>query len=199
MLRGIVGILLLALISSCAAEVRPASQELSLINIRQDQVLLVGKIELHPPLRGDEQVLKTYRGEGLKNNFILYCGNRFRELKESISPDFNGTFDTTLEQEFFIKIKKDKTAYVSGGFFYTVYDPPANVKLSPLFNSPLQIALKPDDEAVYIGTIQYNRDKDNHLTSVTIRDDFKKADARFKMHFGTAKTLRKALATPQLL
>lgn len=161
-------------------------------------MLLVGRIELNPPLRDSEQTLKTYRGEGLKGIFILYCGARLMDLKEGVPSDFSGAFDTMLEKEFFIKVGKDKTAYVSGGFFYTKYDPPS-IAVSPVFNSPLRIPLKPDDEAVYIGTIQYVRDKNNHLTSVTVRDDYKQADAGFKERFGTFKSLRKALATPRLL
>ena len=62
--------------------------------------------------------------------------------------------------------------------------------ISHTFGSLFQVELRPDDDAVYIGTIQYFRDESNNLKSVSIRDDYEWADARFKERFGTARTLR---------
>jgi hypothetical protein len=183
------------LLLPCACVVLPEPQITSLMDMPSDNTLVVGRIELHPPLAEGEQVLKTARGEELKSAFILYCGDRAKDFKGSIPASFSGSFATVLEKEFFIKTSKDMTLYVSGGTFYSVYDPPYRV-LSHTFGSLFQVQLLPDDEAVYIGTIQYYRDSSNSLTSVMIRDDYQWADSQFKERFGTSKNLRKALLTP---
>ena len=157
--------------------------------------VLVGKIELHPPLQPAEQRLSTQLGEDLKNAFVLYCGDRPRDFRTNKPAGFEGSFLVPLEKEFFIKVGKDRTAYIPGGSFYTVYEPPFQVELVTLA-SLFSVELRPDDEAVYVGTVQYFRDERNKLLSVTIRDDHQWADAEFKQRFGMDRTLRKALLTP---
>jgi hypothetical protein len=179
----------------CACAVMPEPQITSLLDVPPDKTVIIGRIELHPPLREDEQVLRTARGEELKNAFILYCGDRPRDLKTNKPGSYDGSFATVLEKDYFIQVDKGIILYVPGGTFYSIYDPPYRV-VSHTFSSPFQIELRPDDEAVYIGTIQYYRDDSNNLTSVTIRDDYQWADSQFKERFGTNKNLRKALLTP---
>jgi hypothetical protein len=188
-----VGAAILVMLCGCA--VLPERQVTALVDVPPDNVVLVGRIELHPPLQKGEQELKTPRGKDLENVFIFYCGDRPLDFKAVMPASFAGSFDTTLEKEFFIKVGKDTPLYILGGTFYTLYDPPYRV-VSHTFGSLFQVELRPDDEAVYIGTIQYFRDESNNLTSVSIRDDYQWADARFKERFGTARTLRKALPAP---
>jgi len=185
----------LAFCSLFACATVPASQVTDLKEVPQEMTVLVGKIEMHPPLQPAEQHLSTDRGEELKNSFVLYCGDAAQDFKKNKPVGFEGSFLVTLEQEFFIKVNKDRTVYIPGGSFYTVYEPPFQVELVTL-SSLFKVELRPDDEAVYIGTIQYYRDDRNELQSVTIRDDYQWADAEFKERFGMDKTLRKALLTP---
>ena len=109
--------------------------------------------------------------------------------------NFSGSFATTLEKDFFIKIDTGIILYVSGGTYYSASGIPNRIE-PHTFSSLFQVELRPDDEAVYIGTVQYIRDESNKLTSVMIRDDYKGADIHFKERFGTDKSLRKALLTP---
>jgi hypothetical protein len=189
-----------ALVSVCGCtpmqlRMQPEQQVTSLMNVAPDKTIIVGRIELHPPLQEGEQTLKSSRGEDLKNVFILYGGERLRDFTKSKPATFEGAFSTTLEKEFFIKAEKGSTFFVSGGTFYTEYDLPYHITYHT-FSSPLQVEVMPDDEAVYIGTIQYYRDENNNLKDVMIRDDYQWADSQFKERFGTSKTLRKALLTP---
>jgi len=174
---------------------QPEPQVTNLMFVAPDKAIIVGRIELHPPLQEGEQTLKTSRGEEFRNVFILYGGDRLRDFTKSKPATFEGSFATTLEKEFFIKVEKGSTFFVSGGTFYTEYDLP-NYITYHTFSSPLQVNIMPDDEAVYIGTIQYYRDENNGVKDVMIRDDYQWADAQFKERFGTSKSLRKALVTP---
>jgi hypothetical protein len=191
----------LAALSVCACTtltigaVQPEPQVTNLMFVAPDQAIIVGRIELHPPLQKGEQTLKSSSGEELRNAFILYGGNRLRDFTKSKPTTFEGSFATTLEKEFFIKAEKGTTFFVSGGTFYTEFDLPYHITYHT-FSSPLQIEIMPDDEAVYVGTIQYYRDENNNVKTVMIRDDYQWADTQFKERFGTTKNLRKELATP---
>ena len=181
---------------ACAsAPLWPAQQVKSSWRFPKDKAVLVGRIELHPPLQESEQKLVTKRAKDLRNVFILSCGDRILDLKTAKTVGMAGFFSTTLEKEFFIKVDKGRTLYLSGGIVYRM-DNPTSLESFLFFQSPFQVEMQPDDEAVYIGTIQLYRDENNVVTSVFIRDDYAWADAQFKLRFGAYKTLRKALAVP---
>ena len=194
----------IAALSACACTalsigvVQPEPQVTNLMFVAPDQAIIVGRIELHPPLQEGEQTIKSSSGEEFRNAFILYGGDRLRDFTKNKPATFEGSFLTSLEKEFFIKSEKGSTFFISGGTFYTEYNPPYHITYHTLI-SPLQIEIMPDDEAVYVGTIQYYRDENNNIKTVMIRDDYQWADSQFKERFGTAKTLRKALATPVFL
>ena len=173
----------------------PEPQVTSLLSVPPEKTIIVGRIELHPPLQEKEQVLKTWRGKEFRDVFILYAGDRLRDFKTSKPSTFEGSYSIPLGKEFFIKAGKGMTFIISGGMFYTEYDPPYRV-VPQTFSSPLQVELRPDDEAVYIGTIQYYRDEANQVKAVMIRDDYQWAESQFKEQFGGSKTLRKALLAP---
>jgi len=170
----------------------PEQQVTSLMNVAPDKALIVGRLELHPPLQEGEQDLKTSEAREFRNVFVLYGGDQLRDFKTDRPDSFAGSFSLVLEKEFFIKVDKGRIFYISGGMFYTAYDPPIRTE-SHIFSTPFRIDVKPDDQAVYIGTIQLFRDKNNKLKSISVRDDYEWAVSRFKERFGTSRTLRKAL------
>ncbi len=59
----------------------------------------------------------------------------------------------------------------------------------------LQYALKPDDRAVYIGTLRYYRDDYNTITKVEIVNDYARAKRAFYAKFGTSFKLRAVMPT----
>jgi len=176
----------------------PELQVESLMNVAPEKAVLVGRIELQPPLKESEQTLRTAGSGEYRNAFILYAGDRLKDFNAKPPDTFDGSFMTDLDREFFIKVDKGRTLYISGGMFYSVYDPPYRIE-SHVVSSPFQVEIKPEDDAVYIGTIQFVRDDRNTVTSILIRDDYRWADDKYKARFGTGKTLRKALASPVVI
>jgi hypothetical protein len=189
--------LALAVLFACAPALRdrPEHQVRSLRYVTPGSVVIVGRIELHPALQPDEQVMVTDRDEELKNTFFLYVGDRIMDLNAAGPISVAGSFSIMLDKDFFIKLKRERTLYVSGGSFSTMPYAPSRAE-SHIFSSPFQIELRPNDEAVYIGTIQYFRDGSNKLTGMAIRDDYQSADSQYKARFGTSSTLRRALVMP---
>ncbi len=187
-------LLVLLLVAACSSLPGPQAQVSGPMSVPPDMVVIVGKIELHPPLQPGEQMLRTRTGEEFRDAFILYAGDTLTDLDKGPPASFAGSFLTTLDEEFFIKIDRMPVFHVSGGLFYTVYDPPAHI-VAPIFASHFMINILPGDDAVYIGTIQYYRDEKNQLRSVMIRDDYGWAKKQFEERFGVTRTLRKSLVT----
>lgn len=196
MKRTLLAILMCGLLCACTSSRTQAERQAwNIAGVPGNKILVMGKIELHPPLSDEEQLLKGSRGEALRNAFVLFCGDQLKDLVTRMPDDLSGGFDITPEKEFLIMVDRDKPFFLAGGIFYTAYDPPANIKYQT-FPSPLTAKFKQGDEAVYIGTIQYYRDAENRLTSVMIRDDFQWAETRLKERLSSFKTIRKALVAP---
>ena len=191
--RGVAVAALACLLCACTAmPERPVTNPFA---VPSDKILVVGKVELHPQLRPDEQSLRTSIGEDFRNVFILYCGAQVRDLRAKRPETFSGSFMLTLDQGFYLKVDRAPAFYVSGGLFYAVYDPPFAIE-TRVFSSVYKADLQPDDDAVYIGTIQYYRDESDKLTLVTVRDDYEWANGEFQDMFGSYRKLRKALLAP---
>ncbi len=179
---------------ACAAVTGPEPQVANLINVPPGKIVVVGRIELHPPLQKGEQVRESGR-EDVRNAFYLYCGDRLRDFNTEKPETLSGSFMTEWDREFFIKVDRSRFLFISGGVYFTGSDQPGGADIHAIQQS-FQVELRPDDEAVYIGTLQFFRNGADTLQSVTIRDDYQWADTQFKERFATSRTLRKALVKP---
>ena len=189
----VIGIAAALLLSACMT--LPEQQVRRFIDVPEQKAVLVGRVEIHPPLQPGEQVLKTSLGERFQNVFLLYCGEQIRDFRSKRPDTFAGSYAVTPEKSFYLEVRKGTTLYLSGGTFYTVFDPPYSIE-AHTYPGLYTVDVNADDEAVYIGTIQYYRDEDNNLTMIAIRDDYQAADQEFKDRFTTSTKLRKALLAP---
>jgi len=187
------GAVLLFVLGACAS--LPQHQVADLKDLPAHRVLVVGKIELHPPLQPGEQSILSDKSADMKNTFVLLAGDELSQSADQAASGVAGLYETKFDAEFYIAIEKIETLFLHGGTYYTVYGPPAQVE-AHFFDSPLKVDLRPDDRAVYVGTLQYHRGFDHSLKAVMVRDDYAWADTQFKDRFGTSMTLRKALAVP---
>ncbi len=182
------------MLCACAAVTGPQPQVVRLTDVPPGKIVVVGRFELRPPLQEGEQISAT-GGEDVRNAFFLYCGDRLRDLNAEKPETLSGSFSTEWDRDFFIKVGRSRSLFISGGFFFTASDQPGGADIHTMQQS-FQVELRPDDEAVYIGTIQLFRSGADTVQSVTIRDDYQWADTQFKERFGTGRTLRKALVKP---
>ena len=70
----------------------PEPQVTSLWWFPSDKAVMVGRIELHPPLQAGEQTLMTKQGKKLKNAFILFSGNELRDIPAAGPESLEGSF-----------------------------------------------------------------------------------------------------------
>ncbi len=184
------GALLLMAMAGCTAP-RPAVDDVS--SVGSHEVIVVGRIELTPPLTDEDQILKGIGSGKFKNKVFVITNEEWQDKQGGIElgDDF---FEATLGEPFYIK-GSNKPFYFLTGVVYTEVSSDggrANVNLP----GGVKIELRSNDKAVYVGTIRYTRNEYFDITRAEINDDYDRANAAFKKKFGVKYNLRKVLAAP---
>ena len=187
-----VGLLLFSALGACVGPAREPVDTLS--SLDRDETVVVGRIELVPPLRKDEQKFKGIVIGDLENKMILVTDDQYRQLTEEPGmSDFAGRIEAKLGRTFFVR-SQSKPFFILGGMLYL--DLGGSETNRAYFPGGLKVSLKPGEKAVYIGTVRYNRNEFFEITKASIVDDYDRANAEFKKKFGTRYPLHKALLTP---
>ena len=183
--------LLLATLSAC---VGPAREPLgNLAELSSGETIVVGRIELVPGLKKDEQKIKGLGTTNFENKIIMITDEQYRELTaEPVIADFTGRIEAILGDNFFVR-SNNKTFYIIGGMLYLELGGREMNRV--YFPGGLKATIKSADKAIYIGTVQYHRDEFFNISKVTVVDDYDRTNTEFKNKFGTKLTLRKALLT----
>ena len=157
------------------------------------ETIVVGRVELVPPLRKGEQRLRGIGTGTYENRIFLLTDERKRALPpEPAISDFAGRIEATLGSHFFVH-SRSTPFYILGGVLILDVAPGMS---GARFPGGLWVALKPGDRAVYIGTLRYHRDEFFEITRVDVVDEYGVANAEFAKKFGSGVPLRKALMAP---
>jgi hypothetical protein len=184
-------LLLLGMLGACVGAAREPADSLS--GLGSDETIVVGRVELVPPLRKDEQKLKGLNSGSFENKIFLLADEQYRVLtKEPEMADYAGRIEAILGKNFFVR-SHSKPFYILGGMLYL--DLGGREMNRAYFPGGLKVSLKPGDKAVYVGTVQYHRNEFFEITKAAIVDDYDRANAEFKKKFGAKTPLRKALLT----
>ena len=189
--RAAASLLLIAALGGCVGAAREPIDSMG--GLGGDETIVVGRVELVPPLRKDEQKIKHVIGD-VENKIFLITDDHYRVLKEEPGmSDFAGRIEAKIGKTFFVRSSSKPFFILSGMLFLDIGGQESN---RAYFPGGLKVALKSGDKAVYIGTIQYHRNEFFEVTKSVIVDDYERANAEFKKKFGTKYPLRKALLTP---
>ena len=162
-------------------------------SVSSGQTIVVGRVELVPSLRKDEQRLRGIGTGSYENKIFLLTDERQRALPaDPAMSDFAGRIEATLGSHFFVR-SGDAPFYILGGFVFLEVGPGMS---RARFPGGMKVALKPGDRAVYIGTLRYHRDEFFEITRMTVVDEYSTAKAEFTRKFGSDVPLRKALMAP---
>ena len=181
-------------------------------SLKNDEVILVGEIQLRPKIRKDEQQINFNSVDVLdiKSKYM----NRAILTVDAIPNPKEGAYqimlNPELEQTFFIKVPKDKKYLVKGQIMLQFVNRVTGMvysggqwmrtmetdKSEIILPGNYQLDIRPNDKAVYIGTLRYNRDAFNSITSVKVYNNYKQAAKEFAQRFGTGKVLRQAFVKP---
>lgn len=195
-----------AMLAGCAAP-RPAARNVPAATVAaapavpvvrtpvEDTVILVGRIEVTPPLEQPAQVAAGAQDD-YRNQAQLLFGERPSVLD---APDAPATVAVTVGEHFFVPYKRTKALYYSGGvvgrspFRINGYGgsefPFAQPELQ--LRGTFRIDLKPGDRALYLGTFRYIRDGQG-VTKMRRIDDYPRARAEFEQRH-PARALRRAV------
>lgn len=160
--------------------------------LSDNETIVVGKIELDPPMKDDTQKLE-WPYDADRHKFFLMWSKELRvpvdRAMHPMSPDLGAS----------IKAFQGQTFYAAGAAesFYIIASAIRTKVIGSYFESAVlpasfRVVIEPGDRAVYIGTIRYNRDNFFQIKSIKIIDEYEKELAEFKKIFGDIP-LKKAL------
>jgi len=185
-------LLLLGALSACVGAAREPVDSLS--ELGGGETVVVGRVELVPALRKDEQKIKGLNSSSFENKVFLIADEHYRVLKEEpVMADYAGRIEAILGKNFFVR-SNSKPFFILGGMLYL--DLGGREMNRAYFPGGLKVSIKPGEKAVYVGTLQYHRNEFFEITKVAVVDDYERATAEFKKKFGVKYPLRKALLTP---
>ena len=184
--------LLAVVVSACAPAARAPLTSLS--SLDKDEVVIVGKVELVPPLRKGEQKIRGMVVGNIENTMHVFMDDKLRPMPaDPRIADFAGRIEAKIGDTFFVR-GKAAPAYVLGGLlFLEIGGNSPQQKI--YFPGGFQVAAKPGDRAVYVGTLRYHRDEFFEIQRVTVVDEYQQANAEFQAKFGSSQKLRRALLT----
>lgn len=182
------------LLNACvpASSIKPVN---SFAELGADDVLIVGKVELTPPLGANEQVLgENY--EEFRNAIILVTDNELREAGALAWGDLSTRIDAPFGKPFFVSHKAEPFYLLKGWVvMHARLGDSHAAGNAPLFGS-FRVDVQPGDKAIYIGTIRYHRDDFFGTKKVEVKDEYTVAREAFRKRFGADIPLRKALVIP---
>lgn len=181
---------LLALVLAACAPA-PRAPLTSLGALGSDEVVVVGKVELAPALRKGEQKIRGMVVGNFENTVYLMMDEKLRPLPQDPRiADYAGRIEAKFGSTFFVR-SKAAPSYILGGVLFLEIGGSSQEKI--YFPGGFQLAVKPGDRAVYVGTLRYQRDEFFEFQRITVVDEYKEANAEFQAKFGGGQTLRKAL------
>lgn len=190
--RAAATLLLAALLSACVGPPRPPLERLS--DTQKGETIVVGRVEVVPPIAEGEQHLDSVGSGYLRNMFYLITSDKFRNLTSEPTPDdYTGRIEATLDKDFTVR-SGNKPFYILAGVMMVGAGQVGVDKA--YFPGGLQVPIQPGDKAIYIGTLRYYRNEFMEVTKTALVDDYARANAEFKKTYGASFSLRKALVKP---
>lgn len=162
--------------------------------LQSGEVILVGRIELVPPLFPNEQSLLAPLTGRFRDKATGVFSDALYDGEESpVSFHRNGVL-VELGRDFYVRQPMSKTLFYSGGTIMIM----TNNKEQRDMKLPggLQYTLKPDDRAVYVGTLRYHRDDYNAITKTEFINDYARANQAFVAKYGSGVKLRNVAPSP---
>lgn len=177
-------------------------------DLRDNQILLVGKIELVPPLRDKEQILSSQNmTDDLKDKALVLFDDEKYDMSDIPSRSSRAASTVRLGETFFIPVERDGNGIVfySGGIIvindieltgnklFGLYGIASAIKADH-FKLPgkLKFSTKKSDRAIYIGTIRYYRDDFNSIYKVELIDQYNQANNQMLHKISDASVLTKS-------
>jgi hypothetical protein len=177
----------------------------SVSEVGPDSVLVVGRLDIDPPLRPNEQQIRVGTidpfgvGDKMRNHGFL----SFSRSAETPSEKGEVVLNPRLGELYFVPVPK-RTPYMVGGYIPIQYNmrmtgPRSLTVDDARIEVPggLRYDIRAGDKAIYVGTLRLHRDEFNDVIKAYVVDEYAAASVEFKKRFGPGTELRKAIPHPQ--
>lgn len=174
-------------------------------DLKPDEVLLVGRVYINPPLGPHDQMLEGkpalipegYRDMYESGGMTIGVTNQYMDLSDSENSQVWKTIDYSLVgkfgQTFYVRHPARATYLVflqylqkyTGTRVYWVQLP-----------ASFQIPIAAGDRVAYIGTLRYERNEYGDITSLTVQDNLANERAEIAKKVGKGIPISKRLAIP---
>jgi hypothetical protein len=163
-------------------------------NLGSNETIVIGRVELVPPLHEHDQKLRGPMSGKFENKMFMMADKKYWELSEEPGfGDFKGRIDARFGEEFIVRSSNEPFFIIAGMMYLSLgHGPPDQA----YFPGGLKADIRPGDKAVYIGTIRYYRDDFFEVTHIEVIDDYERVNNDFIEQFGDGHPLRKTLLTP---
>ncbi len=177
--------------------------------LKDNEVLIIGNVEIDPPFTDSDFDIEQ-RDECWKGDFEkqahLWIDHNFNEYPPELYDEndtygyyFRNRIIAGLNKEFYVKFKK-KSFYIMEIFMlrecyytYNYYRDTYKLNITSYRGKiNFKVNVKPDDQAIYIGTIKYTRNGYNIVKSKLI-DNFDRVKQDFIEKFGDGIKIRKSI------
>lgn len=198
----LLGAFLLLSITGCMGTARPSVT--SFDELGKNEVVLVGKIVVDPPLVQGEQKLQTVTSvknggwiinptaKDFINKVILFADSNNRRLPDPSFGDYDGRIEAVLGETFYVRVPKEPFYIARSEVWMNLTETGPGKMILP---AGYRIDIRPGDRAVYMGTILYHRDEFFSAEDVEVVDEYKKESVAFRGRFGDVVKLRKAIVS----
>lgn len=170
----------------------------SMREVSSDAVMLVGKIEIVPPIKVEEQ--KYRAGWDVFNSKRHFLGRAvlFTSDKPQHRERTDNALNPPLEETYFVKLPRSHRYVVKGSVTMELVSRSASARsgfdhTELTFPTPIEFDVRPGDKAIYVGTLRLYRDEFHEVTKAEVRDDYAAAMADFGKRFAGEPRPRKAL------
>jgi hypothetical protein len=161
-------------------------------------VMLVGKIEIVPPIKAEEQKYRAGWDVFNSKRHLLGRAVLFTSDKPQHRERTDNALNPPLEETYFLKLPRSQRYVVKGSVTMSLVSRGASARsgfdqTELLFPVPIELDVRPGDKAVYVGTLRLHRDEFHEVTRAELRDDYNEAMAEFRKRFAGEPLPRKAL------
>lgn len=156
-----------------------------------DEILIVGKIQLVPKYNPSEQKLPSmmFNKDMVRDKVFIAIDSEFKPMDDYAT--YSGVeklASVDFRKTFMVAANKTQPLIFSGAFFMISAERTPEYYYLP---GGLKLNYDKNDKAIYIGTIEFHRNEYDEITKVRIIDQYKEANAVFKKVHGKKYALRR--------
>jgi hypothetical protein len=166
----------------------------------EGEVYVVGRIDIIPPLSDAEQELRTITSDRLKNRGYVLLSDQFIDMDKLGMGSGRHAVLVDMNKHFVVKRKRFQDMHYSGALILmksTATHSGYMGRTTTINTGQLRLPgktiykIRPEDKAVYIGTLRYNRDDYNAIKRVQHVDEYNEALKAFQALHGSKIALRR--------